>query len=177
VTTTSDPGRARARDALARGDSAVDGHDRRRRELGEDAPHRVGPQAVAVAEPVRDEGGRIGAGAAQRRAQLRDRGYAVHVVVAEHDDAPAASRRGDEQVRGRLGALEQGAVVQSAGGGIQPRGRIRGGRDSAETQEPGHDPRHSGRAGERVVLRVLLWRSRCDAPDCHGLSVRRGPDR
>ena len=120
MTTTSTPAALRAGHALDRRDAAVDGHDHGRRVLGEHPPHRLRLQAVAVLEPMRQEGHGVGARAQERRPQLGDRGDAVHVVVAEDDDAPAGARG---RARSRSGRLLEALHEERDRGAAPGRGR------------------------------------------------------
>ena len=93
MTITSTPAAPRARDPLDGRDAAVDGDDDGRTVLVEDAPDRLGLQAVAVPQPVREEGDGVRPGAHESGAQLSDGRDAVDVVVAEDDDPPPGPRR------------------------------------------------------------------------------------
>ena len=167
-----DSRRPRARDALAGRDPAVDRHDHGRGELREDAPDRVRPEAVAVAQPVRDERRGVGAHAAQRGAQLRHRGHSVDVVVAEDDDAP--SRRAVATSRSAAAAApsrSMGSWSSPSAGAV--RARLLRRLDAAPTAAGAPRRRRRPRGpGEHLVL---LRGFRDEAPDGHGLSFRRAP--
>ena len=128
-----------AGDALDRRDAAVDRDDHAWPMLGEDLPHRVRLQAVAVLEAVRKEGDGVGSGAQESGAQLGHRRDAVHVVVSEDDDPPPLARRGEQHVRRLLEALHQKGVVEPGRVRREELGRGLGRFDTPRQEKARHD--------------------------------------
>ena len=64
--------------------------------------------------------------AAEGGSQLRHRGHAVDVVVAEDDDPFPAARRRDEKIRGLADAEHARGIVEGPSRGARKRSRLRG---------------------------------------------------
>ena len=96
-----DPARREPRDRLDRRGAAIDREEQLRRVLLDAAFHAVPRESVAFLHPQRQEGRDVArAEPAQHAGQQRGRGDAIHVIVAEDDDALL---RGDR----RLDALRR----------------------------------------------------------------------
>ena len=139
---------------LGTADAAVHRHDHAHA-IGVQALDRGHLQAVAVAQPFRDEVRDVAAEQFQRPAQDDRGGHAVDVVVAVDRDALLALERGTEPIDGRPHVGEAIRVVQLrelrvAGSGAPPPDRH--GRDA---EQAGDDRRHVEGGGQRLRGRLV----------------------
>ena len=110
-----EPGRARGRHLLDRGDRAVDGHQQVRPALGEPGDGGGG-EAVAVVDPARQVPVHLRAQRAQRAHEHRGGRDAVDVVVAVDRD-PRAAAGVVEDHRGGVAQAAEGVERMRFGGG------------------------------------------------------------
>ena len=141
------------RDLLDRGDPAVDGDQERGSALGEAADvARV--EAVAVAEPVRDQPIAIGTQVAQRRDHDRGRADPVDVEVAVDGDPPPRRDRLEDARDDGLHRAEGVRRVRLVG--VEEGARLLRGAIAAPDQGDRDRLAQAERVGERPCLGIVV---------------------
>ena len=136
--------------ALQRGDfrdrrrAAIHRDEQPRRILRDAARHAIRAQAVAFIRPQRQEARGFRAIGPQHAGEQRERGDAVHIVVAVEDDFFAAVERGENARHRRVHIRQRKRIAQLLQPRIEKALRLLHRTDAAVQQHLGHEPCEPG---------------------------------